>query len=181
MSDFVLVIDARGHKVAPCLFPAVLSRHGQVLYDAASLPADLATQVPAVRYVETGERFEELRTLLEADDLEAFQLAQYTGQSPAPPTSGPAAGTPTTTQAADQTRRRAKRRMAVRLADTTGQQKTQLVLTQEDAERLRRSPEAASALRNAQVLIVVDATAAGIEGRRPGLIEEFLATAWPWP
>lgn len=181
VSDFVLVIDARGHKVTPCLFPAVVSRQGQVLYDAATLPANLATQVPAVRYVETRVRFEKLRALLENDDLEEYQLAQFNPQATTGKTTAPAATEPASTQPAEQSHRRAKRRMAVRVAETVGQQSTQLVLTQSDAERLRNSPEAASAMRNAQVIVVVDATAAGIEGCLPLRLEEFLATAWPRP
>ena len=179
VSDFVLVIDARGHKVAPCLFPVVLSQRGQVLYDAATLPADLATRAPAVRYVEARERFEKLRAVLENDDLEEYQLAQFNPQATTGKTTAPAATEPASTQPAEQSPRRAKRRMAVRVAETIGQQKTQLVLTQEDAERLRKSPEAASAMRNAQVLVVVDSTAAGIEGRLPRPLEEFLAAARP--
>ena len=73
--------------------------------------------------------------------------------------------------------------MAVQVAKVDGAQRAQLVLTREDAERLRHSPEAAEALRNAQVLVVVDAPAAGTEGRLPALPDRALAAISPdaWP
>lgn len=178
VSDFVLVIDARGHQVTPCLFAALLGKNGQVIYDSASLPASLAGRVPPVRYVETRERFEQLQSRLEG--TEEYRLAQYNPTSQADKAAGPTATAPAT-QAADADRRRAKRRMAVKVAETTGQNKTQLVLSQEDAERLKKSPEAAAAVRNAQVLVVVDAAAAGFEGRGPDAFEHYLAIAWPSP
>ena len=67
--------------------------------------------------------------------------------------------------------------MAVRVVKTAGPQKTQLVLTRTDAERLCNSPESATAMSKAQVLIVVDAAAAGTEGRRPLPLVESLAAA----
>ena len=181
VSDFVLVIDARGHKVAPCLFPAVVNKQGQVVYDAASLPGEQTTRVAVVRYVETDEQFEELRSMLEGSDTEEYRLAEYNPQAPTNKAASPATSAPATSPPAGSPRQRAKRRMAVKVAEAAGQQKTQLVLTQEDAERLRKSPEASSAMRNAQVLVVVDAAAAGVEGRGPSPLEEFLATAWPRP
>jgi hypothetical protein len=54
--------------------------------------------------------------------------------------------------------------MVVRAAQATGEEKTEVVLTREDVDRIRRSPEGASALKNAHVVIVVDSAAAGTEG-----------------
>ena len=72
---------------------------------------------------------------------------------------------PTSQPVERRAKRRAKRRMVVRAAQATGQQKTEVVLTREDVDRIRRSPEGASALKNAHVVIVVDSAAAGTEGR----------------
>jgi hypothetical protein len=57
--------------------------------------------------------------------------------------------------------------MAVRAVATDARDSTQLVIPRDDAERLRKSAEASSALRQAQVIIVVDAPAAGTEGALP--------------
>jgi hypothetical protein len=55
--------------------------------------------------------------------------------------------------------------MVVRAAGASGKEKTEVVLTREDVDRIRRSPEGANALKKAQVVIVVDSAAAGTEGR----------------
>ncbi|MBN1489138.1 MAG: hypothetical protein JXA69_04405 [Phycisphaerae bacterium] len=171
VADFVLVLDARGRNLAPSLFPVVRDAQGRVLYDLTALPVGTAARMPPVRYVETELQFEALRTMVEYEPPE-FRLAQYT-----PPTAVNATSAPTS-QPDEPTRRRAKRRMAVRVQDVTGDQKTELVLTEEDAERLRSSPEATSAMKRAQVLVVVDAAAAGTEGRGPAEPLDSLAIAW---
>lgn len=171
VSDFVLVLDARGRELSPCLFPEILDVDGKLLYDLRTLSGAVAQQHPPARYVESALEFEQLQAAVESNRRIWFMLASAAPQDPPgdtgigqqETTSQPTEEPPSTMPS----RRRAKRRMAVRVAEVAGAQKTQLVLTQEDAERLRRSPEAAGALKNAQVLVVVDAPAAGSEGRLP--------------
>ncbi len=170
VSDFVLVLDARGRGLSPCLFPEILDADGKVLYDLKTLSRDVAQRHPPARYVESALDFEQLQAAVESNRRIWFMLAAAAPQEP--PGDSLIGQQETTSQPTDEpstapSRRRAKRRMAVRVAEIAGAQKTQLVLTQEDAQRLRRSPDAAGALRNAQVLIVVDAPAAGSEGRLP--------------
>jgi hypothetical protein len=170
VSDFALVLDARGRGLSPCLFPEILDADGKVLYDLKTLSADVAQQHPPARYVESALDFEQLQAAMESNRRIWFMLASAAPQDP--PGNIGIGRQQTTSQPTDKpstapSKRRAKRRMAVRVAKVAGGQKTQLVLTQEDAQRLRRSPEAASALKNAQVLVVVDAPAAGSEGRLP--------------
>jgi len=170
VSDFVLVLDARGRELSPCLFPEILDADGKVLYDLRTLSGDVAQRHPPARYVESALDFEQLHAAVESDRGVWFMLVSAAGQDPLGACR--VGQQETTSQPTDEpstapSKRRAKRRMAVRVAEITGAQKTQLVLTQEDAQRLRRSPDAAGALKNAQVLIVVDAPAAGSEGRLP--------------
>jgi len=169
VSDFVLVLDARGRGLSPCLFPEILDADGNVLYDLRTLSRDVAQQHPPARYVESALEFEQLRAAVESNRRVWFMLASAAPQEP--PGESLIGQQEATSQPSNPStapsRRRAKRRMAVRVAEIAGGQKTQLVLTQEDAQRLRRSPEAAGALKNAQVLVVVDAPAAGSEGRLP--------------
>lgn len=167
VADFLLVIDARGADLAPCLFPVVKDGAGGVLYDVETPSGDLAGRVPLARYVETELSFEQLRAAVEGDGPVRFMLAGYrpTGQEvDASATKGDATSQPTT-RPVGKSRRRAKRRMAVKAMAVAGQGKTEVVLTQEDVDRIRRSPEGASALRRAQVVIVVNSAAAGTEGR----------------
>lgn len=78
-------------------------------------------------------------------------------------TSKPATSQPTT-QLEDKSNRR-RRRRAVRAVKATGNSKTEIVLTREDAERLRNDPRGANLLKKGQVYVVMDAAAAGIQGR----------------
>ncbi|MFQ5491165.1 MAG: hypothetical protein ACE5GE_10620 [Phycisphaerae bacterium] len=167
VADYAVVIDARGTDLSPCLFPVIKDGAGGVLYDVRTPSGGLAQRAPLARYVETELSFEELRAAVEGGKPLRFMLAGYQ------PTSGPAVdsagqGDPDeqpTTQPTVKKRRRAKRRMAVKVTQAAGQAKTEVVLTQEDVDRIRRSPEGASALRRAQVVIVVNSAAAGTEGR----------------
>ena len=168
VSDFVLVIDARGEGLTSSLFPVVRDTDGGVLYDLNTLPADAVGCVPLARLVESDQSFEKLQAAIESDAPLRFMLVSH--QPPSPPAqaaSQPAEpGTqPTSRPAKEPTKRRARRRMVVRAAGASGEEKTEVVLTREDVDRIRRSPEGANALRQAHVVIVVDSAAAGTEGR----------------
>lgn len=63
-------------------------------------------------------------------------------------------------------RRRPRRRVVVKGATTAGEHKTRIVVTEEDAEKLCKSAEGASLMREGNVVIVVDSVAAGTQGRR---------------
>jgi hypothetical protein len=159
VADAVLVIDARGTGLESCLFPVVLSDDGAVLYDVSTARTRSAGG-PVVRYVESQASFEALKASLESPL--AARLVSYGADEPnVRPTTQPP---PPTSQPADESRRR-RRRQVVQAVAATGHQNTQIVLTQEDATKLRRDPEAASLLRKGEVVVVVDSAAAGIEAR----------------
>ncbi|MCZ6699965.1 MAG: hypothetical protein O7D94_13610 [Planctomycetota bacterium] len=93
--------------------------------------------------------------------------------SPSTPTtrasSRPATSQPTAKP--DKKSRRRRRRRAVKAVRASGQSKTEIVLTREDAERLRNDPRGANLLKKGQVYVVMDAAAAGIQGRLDRLPE----------
>ncbi|MFQ5429415.1 MAG: hypothetical protein ACE5E1_03805 [Phycisphaerae bacterium] len=192
VSGEVLVIDARGTGLEPCLFPSVTTERGGLIYDVATLSAPREPAAPVVRYVETAMTLEELRArashsrdgrgamapggpeavLVAARPLPTNRLAfprpaLLCASAPAGPQSASSRPTsrPTTQPTTKPVRRR--RRRVVRAVKASGHNKTRIVLTKEDADRLRRSPEGASLLRSGRVVVVVDSVAAGIEGRRP--------------
>lgn len=195
VSDVVLVIDARGTDIDPCLFPVVTVDGGGTLYDVASLfePEQAA---PPVRYAETEMTHEQLQAWAEPSEstLRRRRLAgATTGETPAPqalsrtvgisalgtfdgewpalafsciappPTTTPASQP--TTQPASQPVQKPRRRRVVKGVRTTAADRSKIVLTKEDADKLRNSPEGASLLRSGRVIVVVDAVAAGIQGR----------------
>lgn len=128
--DTVVVFDARGRALSPCVFPAVLDPKGRVVFDIASLPVAIAREMPPARYVETKVAFEQLSS------VPAGELKD---------------GEP-----GDTITRVARKRLVVRVTGTAGPQKTQLVITQEDADQLAGSTEALAAMQHAHVLIVVE-------------------------
>lgn len=187
VSESVLVIDARGTGLETSLFPIVVTDNGDLLYDVGRLlPETAKLQAPA-RYVETDMTYEQLRACVEDGDrapdrpgpgVLRARLVSYGDPAVSPPEeSGPATSQPSS-QPAKKTRRRARRRVAVKAAAASGECQTRIVVTGEDAEKLRRSAEGASLLREGQVVIVVDSAAAGIQGRHRPSIDERTLLAW---
>jgi hypothetical protein len=75
VDDYVIVIDARGRDLEPCLYPVIRDDSGRVVYDLITLPAaDVQKRVP-VRYVETRVKFERLQSHLFVQELDGFELA----------------------------------------------------------------------------------------------------------
>lgn len=192
VSDVVLVIDARGRKIDRCLFPTVVSVDGAVLYDLATRTDPNTTSDPPLRYVETDMTFEKLRAALGApargpakDERVAFAYqdpmrgngflnsvviptAVMLTPATAPDMEGPSSQPTTTRPTSQATSRPTRRRVVVKAAAATpGKSPSQIVLTKEDAEKLRQSPEGANLLRSGQVIVVVDSAAAGMQGRLP--------------
>jgi hypothetical protein len=192
VSDFVLILDARGGKVTPCLFPVLLDSEGRTVYDLTTIAPGLVKRKPPARYVRTRLSFEQLQTVGLFDESSPVPWSRMgsRGQAlfAAYRQSGPGAlgvpvnrpsSQPSSQPTAGKARRRARRRMVLKATPGSGSQETQLILVQEDLARLRRSPEGLSALRKAQVLIVVDAPAAGTEGGLRTLPERALAAIPP--
>ncbi|MBN1514112.1 MAG: hypothetical protein JXB13_18995 [Phycisphaerae bacterium] len=173
VSEAVLIIDARGLKTAPCLFPVVTDEQGRVVYDVSRIARDGRDRGPVVRYVESRLTLQELSALFEGPALQPRLASHQPVDPPAAttasrPTSAPATqpGTP------DASTKRQRKRIVVKAADAGAASGTQIVLTTEDAEALRQTPEGASLLRSGRVVVVVDSAAAGIEGRGPTAEDE---------
>lgn len=184
VSDAVLVIDARDYKIDPCLFPAVYSSDGAVLYDIATRTDTNAGSQPPLRYVETDMTYERLRActqdppILESNEIQfaivdpgqahfSDKLNMFVSGAPKPKPANP-------------TSRPSRRRVVVKATDPTkGKNPSQIVLTKDDAEKLQQSPEGANLLRNGKVIVVVDSAAAGMQGMLPFDGDEILASSVP--
>jgi len=200
VSNVVLVIDARGTPLDPCLFPVVSADGGGVLYDVASL-SKLGRAAPPVRYVETEMTHEQLQAWAKPVETNLWHrrlaggvTAGITGETPVPqfssrtvrilgivgsddalpswgaycmasPELAPKPASQPTSKPTSQPIRKPRRRRVVKAIRTTSKDRSKIVLTQEDADRLRNSAEGTSLLRSGQVIVVVDAVAAGIQGR----------------
>lgn len=197
-SDEVLVIDARGLGIRPCLFPVVSQADGAVLYDVCTVSEEACARVsPPVRYAEqarphrasaaqgrwrplarqggahnaqhvdvvlgTAARQGRLVVLQALDDDNREKTV--TSQPTTNPTTSPATET--------------RRRRVVKAVKAAGKNKTEIVLTKEDAEKLRKDPQGAALLRGGRVVVVVDSVAAGVEGcldKQPSDMELALST-----
>jgi hypothetical protein len=181
VSDVVLVIDARGMDVEPCLFPVIAEPDGNRLYDVSTMSRQQGQVVPPLRYAETTMTYSELRAardgvagesplalLLASGRATSWAMCRLEDPATQPATQ-PATSQPTSKP---DNQKRQRRRRVVKAVKTPGPDKTRIVLTKEDAERLSKDPEGASLLRSGQVVVVVDSVAAGIEGRLNGGIDD---------
>lgn len=149
----LLIIDARGTGLRPCLFPAVVDDDNAVLYDCGTVTKRTARRRPLVRYVETTLSARELSR----DGAAAFRptdAAAQPGQGEAPPVlCGPPDATsrpysPSTGEAAVV--------RLVRAVRAGGAGSTEIVLSKADAWALSTCPVGAALLRGGRVLVVVD-------------------------
>lgn len=159
----VIVIDARGTGLRPCLFPAVVTDQGRTLYDATTLSAKHAKTRPPVRYVESEMTFQQIQAALRHHNI-ATPTTRLASSQPEAKKSGATDDKPKKETPKKQRKRR-RRRRAVKAVRAEGMSKTKIVLTAGDADKLRRDKSSAQLLRNAEVVVVVDSAAAGIQGR----------------
>ncbi len=149
----LLIIDARGTGLRPCLFPAVVDNDNAVLYDCGTVTKRMAHRRPLVRYVETALSARELSR----DGAAAFRstdAAAQPGQCAAPPVF---CGPPDATSQPDPPP--AGEAAGVRLVHAVkagGAGNTEIVLSKADALALSTSPVGANLLREGRVLVIVD-------------------------
>ena len=164
-----------------------------MLYDVATMRLGGHSARPPIRYVETTETFEELSASRQGIRAGAVLAEAYDGNAAIPsssttidtftvgstlsfvfavpplvdkpPTDKRAATQPTSKPTSKPARKPRRRRRVFKAVKTAGANKTKIVLTKRDAERLRKSAKGASLLRSGRVIVVVDSVAAGIEGR----------------
>ncbi len=195
LANEVVVIDARGLGVRPCLFPIVSQTGGAVLYDVCTVSGEASASIlPPVRYAESDlshvalvntamsrERLTQRAGLPHAGpnhDLSTHMISMPARHylRLAQPSTRVADDTQKhlSTQPTTKPSKKVRRRRVVKAVKAAGTNKTEIVLTKEDAEKLRKDPKGAALLRAGRVVVVVDSVAAGIEGRKnnqPGDME----------
>jgi len=192
----VLVIDARGLGFSPSMYPLLVSPDNAILIDMKTVTRDVAVRRGLCAYATTDLKFGELQSRrgrplseMKLVDLAAApggrgqnvdgirwstlllaQAAEAADPLPAGPEgSGEAATAPATSPATQPTTRprRKPRRFVVRATRTQGREKAILVIDKQESLKLLKDPRAAGLARDGRVLVVVDAAAAGMEGRLP--------------
>ena len=170
----LLVIDARGSGFRPSMYPVFVDADGRILMDMVTVGRNVAVNHGLCSYATTAMKFERLKLSPPAG---APGPAGKAGPTSVPtthpatrPTTGP--GKPPTVY-----RRRRPRRYAVRATRSKGKDKAVLVVGNKEALQMLRDPRASHLARNGRVLVIVDAAAAGIEGRLPLPGEDTFAAA----
>ncbi len=166
LSTFASVrVEADEVGAKPALYPKILDPQGQPVYSAATVRPEVARRQTIARYV--GRPAEgPSRTLVPGDwapsglplalvDPRRFLLAQQV--PPVPPAPMPEAQAPIPYPFAEEV-------LVVKAVGARGKLKADLVVTEQDAQRLRQNR---ALLEEAQVTVVVRTDVGGVESRRP--------------
>lgn len=148
-----LVIDVRGLGVKPACFPAVLDDKGEVIYGPKTVDRAAAQKDGMVHYMAAPKG---------ADLSSLFGASTYVVRpvQVAPPA------------------REGKRPLKIKGSDKAGVLKANIIISSEDAKKIRDDSALSAALKRSRVTVVTDPLIGGMEGRLPAL-EPLLAAAVP--
>lgn len=138
-----LVVDARGLGVKPACLPTILDEEGTVLYGPGDADRSFVQQGGMAQY-KTAPKEADLSSLLGAGAV----IIRPVQVSPAPPREG-------------------RRPLKIKGTGRSGVLKANVMISSEDAKKIRDSPGMAAALRRSRVVIVTDPLIGGMEGRAP--------------
>lgn len=164
--DEVLIIDARGLNLLPCLFPIVVNSDGRVLYNFATRSQVHGDILPVVHYVEVDP------DVAEALRKDAMRKVEASEQADASRTSSQPAGSTTTRPATPISPARAelppgKNQVIVRAFKAGGVAQTDIVLRRDDCQRLADSAQVTRLFKHGRVFVVVDPLPPGDKASTP--------------
>lgn len=148
-----LVLDMRRaegrNKIEPALLPKILSDSGAVIYNLSTVERDALMKRGMVQYVTTNLTPDELR---KAKELSYSSTTEISGML--------------SLATADAAEKKKRGKFIVKDAKTgKGLYKTNLVISAEDAEGLKKEDTASGILKNCRVLVVTASPVGGIEGK----------------
>ncbi|HZS12314.1 MAG TPA: hypothetical protein VFA38_08690 [Nitrospirales bacterium] len=138
-----LIIDARGLGVLPACFPEVLDENGAVLYGPDTVDRLAAEKDGAAKYI-TAPKDANLSSLERAYVIRPVQFV-----------AGPASVVP----------REGRRPLRIKGLNKTGVLKANILISHDDAEKIKGDPHIGGALRRSRVTIVTDPLIGGTQGR----------------
>jgi hypothetical protein len=154
-----LVIDARGLGVKPAVFPAVVDDKGVAVYGPETVDKAAAEKAGLVEY-RTLPKGANISSLF-GDDVYVIRPVNI----PPPPREG-------------------RRPLKIKGMDKAGSLKANVMISSEDAQKIRGDGQMKGALGRSKVVIVTDPLIGGMEGRAPGMpagSEQLLAAAGSHP
>lgn len=158
-----LVLDARGLEGAdqakPALFPKITSDSGEVIHNVKNADEAAVVNRGMMQYVVSGASKQNLRS--EKNSLE--HILATAGYYLAP----------SEALAADGKRQKRGQFIVKDVQATQGLAKTNLVISEKDAQQLKAEDKSSQILKNCRVIVVVSSPIGGIEGNRT----QYLASA----
>ena len=167
-SQTVVYIDARGTGLQPALFPCIMDQQHARLFDPADAGKSYIAENGVVEYVVSKSK-EPLSSLVDINNSIIISSIQ--------PTILDWLITPTVAEETAPVRKR-KKRKAIKATDAEGLLKSNIIVSKEDAERLRQSQEKGELDANPRIIVITDGTVGGTEGR---LIEPYSLWAFLSP
>ena len=140
-----LVIDTRGLGVKPACFPAVLDDKGETVFGPKTVDRATAQKDGMVHYM-AAPKAADLSSLF-GDG--AYIVRPVQAAPPAPPREG-------------------RKPLKIKGADKAGALKANIIISSEDAKKIRDDSGLSVALKRSKVVIVTDPLIGGMEGGLPG-------------
>lgn len=158
-----LVLDARelegADQAKPALFPKITSESGEVIHNVKNADEAALINRGMMQYVVSSASKQNLRS--EKNSLEHILAAAGYYLSPIE------------AQAADGKRQKRGQFIVKDVQATQGLAKTNLVISDKDAQQLKAEDHSSQILKNCRVIVVVSSPIGGIEGKR----QQYLASA----
>ncbi len=150
-----LVIDARGLSLKPACFPALVDDKGAVIYGPKTVDRTAAQKDGMVHYM-AAPKGADLSSLF---GDHAYIVRPVQSAPCAPPREG-------------------RKPLKIKGGDKAGVLKANIIISGEDAKKIRDDSALTVALKRSRVTVVTDPLIGGMEGRLPGF-EHLLAAAVP--
>lgn len=166
-AEAVVYIDARGTGLQPALFPCIMDTQHARLFDPADAGKSYIAENGVVEYVVSTNN-EPLSSLVGNDKLIVIASLQ--------PTMLEWFISSTFADEAPRVRKR-KKRKAIKATEAEGLLKSNIIVSKEDAEKIRQAQENGELDEKARIIVITDGTVGGTEGRlnRPSTLWAFLS------
>ncbi len=167
-SQTVVYIDARGTGLQPALFPCIMDQQHTRLFDPANTGKSYIAENGVVEYVVSKSK-EPLSSLFDINN--SIIISSFH------PTILDWLISPVTAEEVAPVRKR-KKRKAIKATEAEGLLKSNIIVSKEDAEKLRLSQEKGELNANPRIIVITDGTVGGTEGRliNPYSLWAFLST-----
>ena len=150
-----LILDARrigqnGNPVEPALFPKIMTKRGEIVYDLNSVEEGAVVERGMARYVASDLNRDELGFLTSNNPLDGLRDLF----------------SPRSALAEESRKRKRRGRYIIKdVKQASGLMKTNLVISEKDARDINKENASSRILKKCRVIVIVSSSLGGIEGR----------------